>query len=603
MAKPFFRLQKFLRRTQFLLFFLTAAYLMAGSLLLLQRSRLVIQQGTRGTSNIQVSPVSDMVIGVGILDTRTMQNPRLSSKLLVDMDVLHDPTSDQRYGPRWLMSRNSELRQLRRRWFHRFINEQQPMQVMGSKMMQHTGENKGTYVGCFSNDSREKTLKGAVFYDLRKMTVSHCQEACAERAYTYAGLEYGAECYCGNKLPVTTAKQEECNNECKGEKGSICGGVNRLSVYRVEELRAGAKRRRNVIYRGCFRAPENLTVTFPASLIQSNLTVEMCSEFCSKKEFPLAIIGGPECYCGYPTMHFTLHDSVDRLFCSRLQNVSSMAEVPREENYYHVYQTPVQDTRCTDRKFLTTKSKVFVALSSFPGAGNTWARHLIEHATGYYTGSYYFDGTLYNKGFKGEKDHWRSRRTICVKTHESGKREIEMFDSAILLIRNPYKSLMAEFNRKCAGHLGYATDRNWKSKEWPDFVNSYASWWASHVLDWLKYGKHLFVIHYEDLKQNLIPKLKEMVEFLNMTVTEDRLLCVENNRDGNFKRSGARQKDFEPFTQEMKDLINSYILTVDEALKRRNLTGLPREIAQYHETNYTVVLSQLEAKMDGDFFA
>ncbi|XP_065274513.1 sialate:O-sulfotransferase 1 [Emys orbicularis] len=577
MAKPFFRLQKFLRRTQFLLFFLTAAYLMAGSLLLLQRSRLVIQQGTRGTSNIQVSPVSDMVIGVGILDTRTMQNPRLSSKLLVDMDVLHDPTSDQRYGPRWLMSRNSELRQLRRRWFHRFINEQQPMQVMGSKMMQHTGENKGTYVGCFSNDSREKTLKGAVFYDLRKMTVSHCQEACAERAYTYAGLEYGAECYCGNKLPVTTAKQEECNNECKGEKGSICGGVNRLSVYRVEELRAGAKRRRNVIYRGCFRAPENLTVTFPASLIQSNLTVEMCSEFCSKKEFPLAIIGGPECYCGYPTMHFTLHDSVDRLFCSRLQNVSSMAEVPREENYYHVYQTPVQDTRCTDRKFLTTKSKVFVALSSFPGAGNTWARHLIEHATGYYTGSYYFDGTLYNKGFKGEKDHWRSRRTICVKTHESGKREIEMFDSAILLIRNPYKSLMAEFNRKCAGHLGYATDRNWKSKEWPDFVNSYASWWASHVLDWLKYGKHLFVIHYEDLKQNLIPKLKEMVEFLNMTVTEDRLLCVENNRDGNFKRSGVRQKDFEPFTQEMKDLINSYILTVDEALKRRNLTGLPRE--------------------------
>lgn len=45
-----------------------------------------------------------------------------------------------------------------------------------------------------------------------------------------------------------------------------------------------------------------------------------------------------------------------------------------------------------------------------------------------------------------------------------------MFDSAILLIRNPYRSLVAEFNRKCAGHLGYAPDRNWKSKGedgWP----------------------------------------------------------------------------------------------------------------------------------------
>ncbi|NWJ00530.1 WSCD1 protein, partial [Crypturellus undulatus] len=577
MAKAFFRLQKFLRRTQFLLFFLTAAYLMAGSLLLLQRSRLVIQQGSRGTSANQALPASGVMAGVSIgVDTKTMQNPRASARLLEGTDALAESALEQRHSPRWLMSRNSELRQLRRRWFHRFIHEEQPAHMRGSNGIERAAEGKGTYIGCFSDDSRERTLKGAVFYDLRKMTVSHCQEACAERAYAYAGLEYGAECYCGNRLPSTASRPEECNSECKGQRGSVCGGVNRLSVYRVEEPRAAARPRRNVIYRGCFRAPENLTDTFPASLIQPNLTVEMCSEFCSKKEFPLAVIRGPECYCGYPTRRFTLHDGAEGPRCPQLHSGSGAGAVAAGTHCL-VYQTPVQDTRCTDRKFLTTKSKVFVALSSFPGAGNTWARHLIEHATGYYTGSYYFDGTLYNKGFKGEKDHWRSRRTICVKTHESGKTEIEMFDSAILLIRNPYKSLVAEFNRKYAGHLGYATDRNWKSKEWPDFVNSYASWWASHVLDWLKYGKRLLIIHYEDLKQSLIPTLREMVEFLNMTVTEDRLLCVENNRDGNFKRSGTKQKGFEPFTPEMKDLINSYILTVDEALRKRNFTGLPRE--------------------------
>ncbi|NWT55929.1 WSCD1 protein, partial [Erythrocercus mccallii] len=571
MAKAFFRLQKFLRRTQFLLFFLTAAYLMAGSLLLLQRTRLVIQQGSRGTPTNQALPVPEEMSRGGLMDPRSLQSP--SPRLLAHTDALQGPTLEQRHGPHWLMFRNSELRQLRRRWFHRFTSDQEPLQTAGFKAMEHTAEHKGTYMGCFTHDSRERTLKGAVFYDLRKMTVAHCQEACAERAYSYAGLAYGAECYCGNTLPAAAAKPQECSLECKGQKGSVCGGVNRLSVYSVEELQAAARRGRNVVYRGCFRAPENLTDTFPASLIQPNLTVEMCSEFCSKKEFPLAVIRGQECYCGYPTRHFPLRQGRDRLRCSGSRNASSAAG----GDYCLVYQTPVQDTRCTDRKFLTTKSKVFVALSSFPGAGNTWARHLIEHATGYYTGSYYFDGALYNKGFKGEKDHWRSRRTICVKTHESGKTEIEMFDSAILLIRNPYKSLMAEFNRKYAGHLGYATDRNWKSKEWPDFVNSYASWWASHVLEWLKYGKRLLVVHYEELKQSLIPKLKEMVEFLNVTVTEDRLLCVENNRDGNFKRSGAKQKNFEPFTQEMKDLINRYILTVDEALRGRNFSGLPRE--------------------------
>ena len=67
-------------------------------------------------------------------------------------------------------------------------------------------------------------------------------------------------------------------------------------------------------------------------------------------------------------------------------------------------------------------------------------------------------------GFKGEKDYWKSGRSVCVKTHESGRREIEMFDAAILLIRNPYRSLVAEFNRKCAGHLGYASDAQWRSK-------------------------------------------------------------------------------------------------------------------------------------------
>ncbi|XP_062363056.1 sialate:O-sulfotransferase 1 [Cinclus cinclus] len=568
MAKAFFRLQKFLRRTQFLLFFLTAAYLMAGSLLLLQRSRLVIQQGSRGTPSSQALPALEEMGRAGVAEPRSLQSPRP----LVAVDALQEPALEQWHSPRWLTSRNSELRQLRRRWFHRFTSEQEPLQTAGSKAMKRTAEHKGTYMGCFAHDSRERTLKGAVFYDLRKMTVAHCQEACAERAYSYAGLAHGAECYCGNSLPAAAARSEECSSECRGQRGSVCGGLGRLSVYSVE-LRTAARPRRNVIYRGCFRAPENLTDTFPASLTQPNLTAEMCSEFCSKKEFPLAVIRGLECHCGFPTRRFSLREGADGLRCSGSRNASSAAG----GDYCLVYQTPVQDTRCTDRKFLTTKSKVFVALSSFPGAGNTWARHLIEHATGYYTGSYYFDGALYNKGFKGEKDHWRSRRTICVKTHESGKTEIEMFDSAILLIRNPYKSLMAEFNRKYAGHLGYATDRNWKSKEWPDFVNSYASWWASHVLEWLKYGKRLLVVHYEELKQSLIPKLKEMVEFLNVTVTEDRLLCVENNRDGNFKRSGAKQKNFEPFTQEMKDLINKYILTVDEALKGRNFSGLPRE--------------------------
>ncbi|KAL4835487.1 hypothetical protein H8958_021876 [Nasalis larvatus] len=571
MAKPFFRLQKFLRRTQFLLFFLTAAYLMTGSLLLLQRARVALPQGPRAPGPLQTLPVAAVALGVGLLDSRALHDPRVSPELLLGVDMLQSPLTRPRPGPRWLRSRNSELRQLRRRWFHHFMSDSQGPPALGPEAPRPAIHSRGTYVGCFSDHGHERTLKGAVFYDLRKMTVSHCQDACAERSYVYAGLEAGAECYCGNRLPATSVGLEECSHECKGEKGSVCGAVDRLSVYRVDELQPGSRKRQTATYRGCFRLPENITHAFPSSLIQANVTVETCSGFCSQKEFPLAILRGWECYCAYPTPQFNLRDAMDSSLCGQDPEAQRLAE------YCEVYQTPVQDTRCTDRRFLPNKSKVFVALSSFPGAGNTWARHLIEHATGFYTGSYYFDGTLYNKGFKGEKDHWRSRRTICVKTHESGRREIEMFDSAILLIRNPYRSLVAEFNRKCAGHLGYAADRNWKSKEWPDFVNSYASWWSSHVLDWLKYGKRLLVVHYEELRRSLVPTLREMVAFLNVSVSEERLLCVENNKEGSFRRRGRRSHDPEPFTPEMKDLINGYIRTVDKALRDHNWTGLPRE--------------------------
>ncbi|MGH0179191.1 UNVERIFIED_CONTAM: hypothetical protein FKN15_001116 [Acipenser sinensis] len=681
MAKLFYRLQRFLRRTQFVFLFLAAAYLMAGSVVLLQRSGFALQAGSRGTSSFLPVPSLGTLTKGAMLDSgMVVSGNKLDSQALVSRldGPLNGEVLGRRNGPRWLTSRNLEIRQLRRRWFHSLMTEQEPR--VERKVVKRKVKHKGTYIGCFLDDSKERALKGTVFYDFRKMTSSLCQDTCSERGpcgnqtgeteklniavqrgcvnrgvngdvtvpgssdnqlsalpgwpliqaqggvrplainqqhseascvinaeshttrhsralsvqnpvlkargYLFAGLEYGAECYCGNRIAAPKTREEDCNLDCKGEKGSVCGGVGRLSVFKVEDLHPGAKTYRNVHYRGCFRRPKNSTAAFPVRAIQLNLTWESCIDLCNDKELPLAVLGRPGCYCGYTSTHFTLHEKAGEQHCGGTANTSDVASdvnsdvttrLPGDEDYVMVYQTPVKDTRCTERTFLPEKSQTLVALSSFPGAGNTWVRHLIELATGYYTGSYYFDGTLYNKGFKGEKDYWKRGRTICVKTHESGKREIEMYDSAILLIRNPYNSLMAEFNRKCGGHLGYASEQHWKSKEWPDFVSSYASWWASHVLDWMKFGRRLLVIHYEELKRELFPRLRSIVDFLNVTASDEHLLCVESNQDGNFKRTGAKLRNFDPFTAEMKSLIDGYIKTVDDALRNNNFTGLPGE--------------------------
>lgn len=60
--------------------------------------------------------------------------------------------------------------------------------------------------------------------------------------YQFAGLEYGAECHCGNRINSPRAPEEDCSLVCRGERGSPCGGVGRLSIYKVEEQLPGHRK-------------------------------------------------------------------------------------------------------------------------------------------------------------------------------------------------------------------------------------------------------------------------------------------------------------------------------------------------------------------------
>ena len=89
------------------------------------------------------------------------------------------------------------------------------------------------------------------------------------------------------------------------------------------------------------------------------------------------------------------------------------------------------------------------AITSFPGSGNTWFRHLIHMATGYHTGSVYEDGKLIDAGFQGEKLPWYSKEILGVKVHTMGKAKklVKEFDhevsistafpKTIMIIRSP----------------------------------------------------------------------------------------------------------------------------------------------------------------------
>ncbi|KAJ4390907.1 Cell wall integrity and stress response component 2 [Gnomoniopsis smithogilvyi] len=65
----------------------------------------------------------------------------------------------------------------------------------------------------------------------RMRTVEGCISACQGHGYDYAGLENGAECWCGGECPPDRLKGGQCNMRCKGNGKQFCGGQHSLLVY------------------------------------------------------------------------------------------------------------------------------------------------------------------------------------------------------------------------------------------------------------------------------------------------------------------------------------------------------------------------------------
>ena len=109
-------------------------------------------------------------------------------------------------------------------------------------------------------------------------------------------------------------------------------------------------------------------------------------------------------------------------------------------------------------------------LWTFPGAGNTWLRMLLDFSTGYYTGSIYGDPSLLPLlPGEGRCD----RAVVAVKAHPTHIDSLDFvpvagggalqlnttrkpqylkcaelrFNAAILVIRDPYRSIWAEYKR------------------------------------------------------------------------------------------------------------------------------------------------------------
>lgn len=119
------------------------------------------------------------------------------------------------------------------------------------------------------------------------MTYQMCESICSESQYTFYGIEYGKECWCGNTLNANAKSlaESECTFKCVGDKTQSCGDRKKLSLFKRSDTGGNSESndRKTVgafAWQGCYVDEGN-----PRALTQRTasdaLTPQSCAEQCS----------------------------------------------------------------------------------------------------------------------------------------------------------------------------------------------------------------------------------------------------------------------------------------------------------------------------------
>ena len=84
-----------------------------------------------------------------------------------------------------------------------------------------------------------RVIEDTIVTYLTTTTPASCVASCAAQGFTFAGVEFSDECYCGTgftdgQFPPEAAVSE-CNMPCAGDAKATCGGSWRMQVYRLSQ--------------------------------------------------------------------------------------------------------------------------------------------------------------------------------------------------------------------------------------------------------------------------------------------------------------------------------------------------------------------------------
>ena len=176
------------------------------------------------------------------------------------------------------------------------------------------------YIGCYSEGTNGRALSGKTpAAPTDGFTIELCTAAC--QGYTYFGMEFGNECYCGNTIGAGSVNQASsdptvngCSMFCAGSENEYCGGPNRLDMYQLNgsaPVPPGSpittptsgpiiqQTSLNYVYSGCYVDNANgiRALSGLANPESGNgNTVDACASACEGYKY-MGVEYGVECYC------------------------------------------------------------------------------------------------------------------------------------------------------------------------------------------------------------------------------------------------------------------------------------------------------------------
>ncbi|KAK5956209.1 hypothetical protein OHC33_002783 [Knufia fluminis] len=140
-------------------------------------------------------------------------------------------------------------------------------------------------------------------YAADDMTEGKCIGYCDQKGYSFAGVEYGTECYCGYQVASTSSQtaDSDCSFPCGGANGEACGGSDRINIFTNGV--AGPVENPGIdgwTSLGCYTDSQSARILSTYEPVSDGIVfVRGCTEICQQNGFSYAGVEyGQECYCG-----------------------------------------------------------------------------------------------------------------------------------------------------------------------------------------------------------------------------------------------------------------------------------------------------------------